>query len=237
MVVALSPASTASQNVLDEISFALEKNKKIIPIVYRTCDIPFRLKRLQYIDFSVDYRAAFTSLLVALNVTPPGTSLDIAEGIQKPIGNPPRELSSRKETRFSDDGPRGEPYTDLRTTTEKTTRIFTRERIIAASLGFLISALSCLLVLGIHNWGYLRYAIFEYQERLAIFVGASGSAGVVAGAITGGNRRRITVTIGLAFVIGFFLVGLLPVVIAWPIAVITALGAAVGLEKLRRPTK
>src|SRR5439155_18000547 len=137
MVVALSPASTASQNVLDEISFALEKNKKIIPIVYRTCDIPFRLKRLQYIDFSVDYRAAFTSLLVALNVTPPGTSLDIAEGIQKPIGNPPRELSSRKETRFSDDGPRGEPYTDLRTTTEKTTRIFTRERIIAASLGFL----------------------------------------------------------------------------------------------------
>ena len=58
--------STASQNVMDEVSFAIERNKRILPILYRNCDIPFRLKRLQYIDFSGDYNVARNKLLDAL---------------------------------------------------------------------------------------------------------------------------------------------------------------------------
>jgi hypothetical protein len=58
--------STASQNVMDEVSFAIEKNNRILPVLYRNCDIPFRLKRLQYIDFTGDYNVACNKLLEAL---------------------------------------------------------------------------------------------------------------------------------------------------------------------------
>ena len=53
-IVILSPESINSVNVMDEISYALEERKIVIPIVLRACDIPFRLRRLQYIDFSTD---------------------------------------------------------------------------------------------------------------------------------------------------------------------------------------
>src|SRR5262245_57644781 len=47
LLVVLSPAAVASTNVTDEVSFALDNKKKIVPVVYRQCDIPFRLRRLQ----------------------------------------------------------------------------------------------------------------------------------------------------------------------------------------------
>ena len=66
LVIVLSPTSVDSQNVLDEASFAIEQDKKIIPVLYKNCDIPFRLKRLQYIDFTGDYDTAYTKLLSTL---------------------------------------------------------------------------------------------------------------------------------------------------------------------------
>ena len=65
-LVVLSPTSVASQNVMDEASFAIEQDKMILPVLYQDCDIPFRLKRLQYIDFCSDYDTAYTKLLSAL---------------------------------------------------------------------------------------------------------------------------------------------------------------------------
>jgi hypothetical protein len=65
-LVVLSPTSVASQNVMDEASFAIGEDKLIIPVLYQDCDIPFRLKRLQYIDFCGDYDSAYTKLLNAL---------------------------------------------------------------------------------------------------------------------------------------------------------------------------
>src|ERR1041385_6266639 len=47
LLVILSPASVASQNVMDEVGFALEHKRRILPVVYRGCEVPFRLKRLQ----------------------------------------------------------------------------------------------------------------------------------------------------------------------------------------------
>ena len=63
MLVILSPTSVNSDNVRDEISFALSKQKKVIPVLYRECDVPFRLARLQHIDFRTDYGRGLKTLL------------------------------------------------------------------------------------------------------------------------------------------------------------------------------
>ena len=68
MLVLLSPVSVASENVRDEVSFALSRQKRVIPVLYRDCDIPFRLARLQHIDFRPDYGRALSILLRALGV-------------------------------------------------------------------------------------------------------------------------------------------------------------------------
>ena len=67
LLVVLSPASVISQNVLDEIAFALENKKKIVPVLHSRCAIPFRIQRLQYIDFTATYNHGFAQLLRTLN--------------------------------------------------------------------------------------------------------------------------------------------------------------------------
>lgn len=68
MLVVLSPISVNSDNVRDEVSFALSQKKRVIPVLYRDCDIPFRLARLQYIDFRPEYERGLKILLRALGV-------------------------------------------------------------------------------------------------------------------------------------------------------------------------
>ena len=38
--------ATSLANVLDEVSFALKKQKTVIPVLYQDCEIPLRLHRL-----------------------------------------------------------------------------------------------------------------------------------------------------------------------------------------------
>jgi hypothetical protein len=66
MLLVLSPSSVASSNVMDEVSFALDEQKLIIPVLHRTCTIPFRLRRVQYIDARTEYGAALKELLQLL---------------------------------------------------------------------------------------------------------------------------------------------------------------------------
>jgi photosystem II stability/assembly factor-like uncharacterized protein len=66
MLLILSPDSVNSDNVRDEVSFSLSKQKKVIPILYRECEVPFRLARLQHIDFRTDYTRGLKALLNAL---------------------------------------------------------------------------------------------------------------------------------------------------------------------------
>ena len=68
MLVILSPAAVDSANVMDEVSFALEEHKPVIPILYRDCKIPFRLRRVQYIDARNEYQRALQELLRMLGV-------------------------------------------------------------------------------------------------------------------------------------------------------------------------
>ena len=72
LVVVLSPASAVSSNVQDEVSYALEEGKRVIPLLLGPCAVPFRLRRIQYIDFTAGYEQAYRDLLAA--VTPPGAS-------------------------------------------------------------------------------------------------------------------------------------------------------------------
>jgi TIR domain len=66
LLVVLSPASVASRNVLDEVSYALDNHKVVIPVLYRDCEVPFRLRRLQYVDFRAEYALGFQGLLRTL---------------------------------------------------------------------------------------------------------------------------------------------------------------------------
>lgn len=70
-LVILSPTAVESKNVMDELSFALEENKTVIPILYRDCTLPFRVRRLQRIDFRENYERALATLLDNLNLARP----------------------------------------------------------------------------------------------------------------------------------------------------------------------
>lgn len=47
----LSPASMQSQNVKDEVGYAIDAGKHILPVMIEPCDIPFRLRRFQFVNF------------------------------------------------------------------------------------------------------------------------------------------------------------------------------------------
>jgi hypothetical protein len=69
LIVVLSDTSVKSDNVMDEVSFALEKGKTVIPVLICECTPPFRLSRLQRIDFTGDYQTGLNQLLETLDQT------------------------------------------------------------------------------------------------------------------------------------------------------------------------
>src|SRR5262245_28503119 len=82
LLVILSPSSVESTNVMDEVSFALEEQKPVIPVLVRDCKIPFRLRRLQYIDLRSEYNTGLKQLIKTLTddeatVREPPVSVDI----------------------------------------------------------------------------------------------------------------------------------------------------------------
>jgi len=68
MLVILSPAAVASENVMDEISFAIDERKEIIPVLYGDCSVPLRLRRFQNIDFRGDYERGLQKLVKTLGI-------------------------------------------------------------------------------------------------------------------------------------------------------------------------
>jgi hypothetical protein len=66
LIVILSPKAVASSSVMDEVAFALQDQKTVIPLLSGDCDIPFRLRRLQYIDFRSEYERGFNDLMAVL---------------------------------------------------------------------------------------------------------------------------------------------------------------------------
>lgn len=62
-----SEKSVASNNVLDEVYYALEEHKKVIPVIYHDSKTPFRLQRLQHVDFTKEYTTGLAHLLNELD--------------------------------------------------------------------------------------------------------------------------------------------------------------------------
>ena len=75
LLVVLSPESVKSQNVMDEVSLGFDEGKKIIPVLLKACVVPFRLRRLQYADFTVTYEKGLRELLGALRASPHGNDV------------------------------------------------------------------------------------------------------------------------------------------------------------------
>jgi hypothetical protein len=71
MLIVLSPSSAKSDNVRNEISFALDQGKTIVPVLYKDCVVPLRLQRSQRIDFRADYATGLAHLLEHLRVAQP----------------------------------------------------------------------------------------------------------------------------------------------------------------------
>ncbi|GEO07716.1 toll/interleukin-1 receptor domain-containing protein [Segetibacter aerophilus] len=65
-----STKSVTSANVLNEVYYALDQNKRVIPLPIHTCKTPFRIKRLNYIDFTSDYDAGLAMLINELRSEP-----------------------------------------------------------------------------------------------------------------------------------------------------------------------
>jgi hypothetical protein len=51
-LIILTPASVSSENVKDEIGYAIDNGKRIMPVLLKECAIPLRLRRFQYVDFT-----------------------------------------------------------------------------------------------------------------------------------------------------------------------------------------
>jgi purine-nucleoside phosphorylase len=68
VLAVLSPAFVRSKSAQDEIGLALDENKTVIPVYYQNCIVPWRLRRVQHVDFRSDYAPALTKLLAGLRV-------------------------------------------------------------------------------------------------------------------------------------------------------------------------
>lgn len=68
MIPILSPAAIASENVDDEWNYFLDQKKTIVSVLHAPCKIPYRLSKLQYVDFhSNDHDKSMARLLATLN--------------------------------------------------------------------------------------------------------------------------------------------------------------------------
>ena len=68
MLVILSPAAVESDHVMNEIAYAQDERKTIIPLLHRQCSVPLRLRSLHYVDFRQEYDGGLKSLLRTLKL-------------------------------------------------------------------------------------------------------------------------------------------------------------------------
>ncbi|MEP7142245.1 MAG: toll/interleukin-1 receptor domain-containing protein [Ferruginibacter sp.] len=65
-----SEKSVTSNNVLDEVYCAMDAHKVVIPVIYKDSKTPFRIKRLQHIDFTTSYETGLAHLARELKSSP-----------------------------------------------------------------------------------------------------------------------------------------------------------------------
>jgi hypothetical protein len=71
-LIVLSPYSTASTEVHNELNYALNQGKHILPVLFAPCNIPYRIQSLEYVDFTQGrdrYQAAVGKLVQLFGTT------------------------------------------------------------------------------------------------------------------------------------------------------------------------
>ncbi|MEM7185905.1 MAG: toll/interleukin-1 receptor domain-containing protein, partial [Bacteroidota bacterium] len=64
----ISPNAVESKNVHDEFHIAVTRNKKLIPILIKQCDLPMRWQRLQYADLTKNPARGLRSVMEFLGL-------------------------------------------------------------------------------------------------------------------------------------------------------------------------
>ena len=88
--------SVISNNVLDEVYYALGQNKKVIPLIVRDSKTPFRLQRIQHIDFEKNYEDGLRQLVIELKSKPVDTAFTADDSMANKI---PEKSFYKKYTR------------------------------------------------------------------------------------------------------------------------------------------
>lgn len=70
VLVILSPKSRSSREVSNEIAYALNHGKRIIPVIYQKCDVPMRLSSLNRHDLTENYHEALDRLVADIQGEP-----------------------------------------------------------------------------------------------------------------------------------------------------------------------
>ena len=96
MLVVLSPDSVASIWVEEEILYARKLKRKIVPLFYKPCDLPFGFHTLHFIDVQGSkYKRNFNEVLRALDVRPTEAK---KQHIQKKAKSVPVKPEKKEET-------------------------------------------------------------------------------------------------------------------------------------------
>jgi hypothetical protein len=66
LVVILSPRSVESDNVADEISYAIDHKKSVLPVMIEKCRLPLRITRMQVIDATASFDRALEQCIEVL---------------------------------------------------------------------------------------------------------------------------------------------------------------------------
>jgi hypothetical protein len=91
-MIILTPAAIASENVKDEIGYAIDHGKRILPVLLEDCDVPLRLRRFQYVDFTTkSFEEGFESAKDLLG--------DLIDEVSVPLGATPPTVKAPVEVK------------------------------------------------------------------------------------------------------------------------------------------
>lgn len=100
LVVILSPRSVASDNVADEISFAIDSGKSVLPIMIERCTLPLRITRMQVINATGSYDRALEQCVCELQRAA-GAPASPAEPAPTPKGIADPEILATAKARLT----------------------------------------------------------------------------------------------------------------------------------------
>jgi hypothetical protein len=219
VLAVLSPEAVASKNVMDEVSYALEKDKLVIPVLLRACEIPFRLRRLQHVDFTGDYQRGFPQLQRALHIeqasqsteggapstptAPTDTAIPEeppveAPSVEKPLERPKPPQREKKTAPQPEKSSAKTPTADARNAPEAATTEPASTEPAAVSAGLTTTVrkrVECAVTGGVVGAILGSLAFVFVKGLLTWYMSAlfPGIGWAIAGALTGTHRKVIGV--------------------------------------------